>query len=312
MQSLARIIGNEQGLLDVVQRARRLAGVDATLFLEGETGVGKHVFARALHEESDSRHGPFVRLNCAGLPRELLAIELFGQVEGARRSGRVGKIEKAHGGTLFLDEIAELPLELQPYLLRVLEGGEVYPLGSTAPRQVRFRLISASNRQLRAEIAEGRFRTDLYHRISVTSLRIPALRERTQDLPALVSHFAAAAARRYGVPKKCFSAPVATAFARYSWPGNVRELRNVVEAMVLLAPGDVVDLSSLPAELSQPTTTGGAGAAGRVQYGGLGRAELDAICAAIRARGDLAQMTIDDRARPSGGEAGRDHLFQSV
>jgi transcriptional regulator with PAS, ATPase and Fis domain len=298
MQSLARIIGNEQGLREVVQRARRLAGVDATVLLGGETGVGKAVFARAIHEESQNRHGPFVGLNCGGLSRELLASELFGHADGTfkgtRRSGKVGKIEAAHGGTLFLDEIAELPLELQPYLLRVLEGGELYPLGGTTPRQVRFRLISASNRQLRTEISQGRFRTDLYYRISVTYLHIPALRERTQDLPALVSHFADDAAKRYGIPSKRFSVEVAQAFARYSWPGNVRELRNVVEAMVLLAPREVVDLSSLPAELMPPG--GAAAACRRLQYGGLGRAERDTICAAIRTRqGNLAQAAKDLR-----------------
>ncbi len=301
MQSLARIIGNEQGLRSVVQRARRLAGVEATVLLGGETGVGKQLFARALHEESQNRHGPFVALRCGGLSKELLANELFGQVGGAfggaQRSSRLGKIQAAHGGTLFLDEVAELPLALQPYLLRVLEGGEVYPLGGTTPRQVRFRLISASNRQLRTEIAEGRFRTDLYYRISVTSLHIPALRERTQDLPALISHFAEAAAKRYGVPRKRFSVEVARAFESYSWPGNVRELRNVVEAMVLLAPGDVVDLSSLPAELTAPAASGGTAAAvRRIQYGGLGLAERDTICAAIRTRqGNLAQAAKDLR-----------------
>src|SRR5688572_24544793 len=158
MEASARIIGDENGLRDVVRLAKRLARVDATVLVSGETGVGKELFARTIHAESDCRHGPFVALNCGGLSRELLASELFGCVEGgfagARRSAITGKIEAANGGTLFLDEVAELPLDLQPYLLRVLEGGEVYPVGSTKPRRVHFRLISACDRPLRNEVAE--------------------------------------------------------------------------------------------------------------------------------------------------------------
>jgi sigma-54 dependent transcriptional regulator, acetoin dehydrogenase operon transcriptional activator AcoR len=303
MQGLARIIGNDEGLRDVVQRARRLASVDATVLLEGETGVGKEVFARAIHDASQHRSGPFIALNCGGLSRELLASELFGYVDGAftgaRRSGMLGKLESAHGGTLFLDEIAEMPLDLQPYLLRVLEGGEVYPLGSTKARQVHFRLISACNRQLRGEISAGRFRTDLYYRISVTSLQIPALRERTRDLPALVQHFAEDVATRHAIPIKRFAHEVLQVFARYSWPGNVRELRNVVEAMVLLTNGDVVDLNALPADLINQVSLGDeapASSVRRAHYGGLGRAERDAISAAIRThQGNLTQVARDLR-----------------
>jgi sigma-54 dependent transcriptional regulator, acetoin dehydrogenase operon transcriptional activator AcoR len=198
-KGFSRVVGKSARLTQVIDKARRLADVDASVLLQGETGVGKEVFARAIHEHGPHRRAPFVALNCGGLPRELVASELFGYVDGAftgaRRSGMLGKVEAAQGGTLFLDEIAELPLDLQPYLLRVLEGGEVYPLGSNTARTVRFRLIAACNRDLRQEVKAQRFRMDLFYRISVTSLDIPPLRERKEDLAALVAHFAAALTR---------------------------------------------------------------------------------------------------------------------
>jgi transcriptional regulator with PAS, ATPase and Fis domain len=237
---------------ETIQRARVLTRVDSPVLLQGETGVGKELFARAIHESGRSREGPFIALNCGGLPRELLASELFGYADGAftgaRRSGCVGKIEAAQGGTLFLDEVSELPLDLQPYLLRVLEGGEIYPLGSTKPRVVQFRLVAACNRDVRAEVRAGRFRADLFYRISVTSLHVPALRERCGDLPLLVDHFARRVAERHGARAKTFAPDVLLVFARYAWPGNLRELRNVVEAMVFAAEGDVIDRGALPSD----------------------------------------------------------------
>jgi transcriptional regulator with PAS, ATPase and Fis domain len=229
-----------------------LARGDSPILLQGETGVGKEVFARAIHEGSGRRGAPFVAVNCGGLPRELLASELFGYAEGAftgaRRTGCVGKIEAAQGGTLFLDEVSEMPLDLQPYLLRVLEGGEIYPLGTSKARVVHFRLVAACNRDLRTDMHAGRFRADLFYRISVTSLRLPALRDRYDDLPALVAHFARQAAERQGLPVRRFAADVLLLFARHSWPGNLRELRNVVEAMILEGDGDVVGRDALPAD----------------------------------------------------------------
>ena len=252
-----RVLGKSTVLRDMVQRAATLAHVDSPVLLQGETGVGKEIFARAIHESGPTSAGPFVALNCGGLPRELLASELFGYVDGAftgaRRAGVVGKLEAAHLGTLFLDEIGEMPLELQPYLLRVLEGGEIYPLGATRPRRSHFRLITASNRALVEETAAGRFRMDLYYRISVTCLRVPPLREHLEDLPELVEHFAEAVAARNCIARKHFAPEVLAAFARYFWPGNVRELRNVVEELTLLAgPGDLVGLEALPQEISEP------------------------------------------------------------
>jgi transcriptional regulator with PAS, ATPase and Fis domain len=252
--SVDRIVGTSEALRQALEKAKLLAEVDVPVLLLGETGVGKEVFARAIHESGRRKDGPFVAVNCGGLPRDLLASELFGYVDGAftgaRRSGMVGKIESASGGTLFLDEIGEMPLELQPYLLRVLEGGEVYPLGGAKPRTVEFRLVAATNKDLRAEVATHRFRSDLFYRISVTSLHIPALRERREDIPALVEHFSHDASLRHGARMKRFEPEALSALGRYTWPGNIRELRNVVEGAVLMATGEAVTVSDLSADIT--------------------------------------------------------------
>ena len=256
--SLGPILGTSTALRHVLEKARQLADLEVPVVLQGETGVGKERFARAIHEGRLRRDQPFVALNCGGLPRDILASELFGYVEGAftgaKRSGMVGKIEAASGGTLFLDEIGELPLDLQPYFLRVLEGGEVYPLGDAKPRKVQFRLIAATNKDLRAEVAAGRFREDLFYRVSGTVLRIPPLRERKDDIPGLAAHFSLDVSRRHGVPMKPFEPDVLDAFERYPWPGNVRQLRNVVEGMVMLATGDAVTVTDLPEEITSSVT----------------------------------------------------------
>ena len=278
------LIGKSTGMRHAVQKARLLTQVVAPVLLQGETGVGKDVFARAIHDGGRHRDGPFVALNCGGLPRDLLASELFGYVDGAftgaRRSGMVGKIEAARGGTLFLDEISEMPIDLQPYLLRVLEGGEIYPLGSTEARTVEFRLVSACNRNLRDEVSASRFRSDLFYRVCITELHIPALRDRKEDIPALVEHFSREVAEHDRVPTKPFAPDVLAAFGNYAWPGNLRELRNVVEGMMLVCEGDVVGLRALPAELGARCEAPGDAAIAE-QHGGLERLERDAIRAAI-------------------------------
>ncbi|MBU0604263.1 MAG: sigma-54-dependent Fis family transcriptional regulator [Gammaproteobacteria bacterium] len=231
------VVGRDPTLVQAVERARQLARSNVPVLLLGETGVGKEVFAQGIHDCGSARAAPFVVVNCGGLSRELLATELFGYAEGsftgARRGGMTGKIEAANGGTLFLDELGEMPIDMQPHLLRVLEEGEIYRLGENTPRKVKFRLIAATNRDLRKEVTEGRFRMDLYYRVAVTSIRIPPLRERLGDIAELSRALLTKIARHHGVPPPALSAAEIGELASYSWPGNVRELRNVLESMLL-------------------------------------------------------------------------------
>ena len=229
------------------------------VLLLGPTGVGKEVFARLLHNAGPNASAPFVPLNCGSMTRELLASELFGYVEGAftgaRRGGMVGKFEAADGGTLFLDEVGEMPMDFQAHFLRVLEEGEVYRLGDNKPRKVRVRVVAATNRDLRAEVATGNFRLDLYYRLAVTVLRLPALSEHKEDIPLLVRHFVEQTARNYAMEGIFPTREVLEAMLAYSWPGNVRELRNVIEGMVLLAEGDSLTMDDLPPEILAPTVS---------------------------------------------------------
>jgi transcriptional regulator of acetoin/glycerol metabolism len=304
--TLGPIIGRSAALRQALEKAKQLADLDVPVLLQGETGVGKEMFARAIHEGRRTT-GPFVALNCGGLPRDILASELFGYVDGAftgaKRSGMIGKIEAARDGTLFLDEIGEMPLELQPYLLRVLEGGELYPLGASQPRNVQFKLIAATNKDLRAEVTAGRFRQDLFYRVSVTTLRIPALRERKEDIAELVEHFNREVSHRHGVSVKRFEAEVIDALERYAWPGNVREMRHVVEGMVMLTNDDTVTAAALPEEIALSVAATGRepgvsaeSAAGR----DLDAVERDAISTAIaRRHGNLTMVAKELRISKS-------------
>jgi transcriptional regulator of acetoin/glycerol metabolism len=250
--ALDALVFHYDGMQQVVSRTRQLAGVQTPVLLQGETGTGKESVARGLH---GTRKGAYVALNCGGLARELLASELFGYVEGAftgaRKGGMPGKIEAAQDGTLFLDEIGELPLDMQPLLLRVLEQGEVWRLGENVPRRVDFRLVAATHRDLRAEVAAGRFRMDLYYRVAVASLRVPALRERGDDVLLLAQHYLAHFRRQAGQSAETLTDEVAACLRAHDWPGNVRELRNVMEAAVLVSEGAPLNLSMLPPELQQ-------------------------------------------------------------
>ncbi|MNZ99833.1 Limonene hydroxylase [compost metagenome] len=257
------------------------------ILLQGETGVGKEAFAQGIHYSGVGRDGPFVAINCGSLSRDLLASELFGYAEGAftgaRRGGMKGKIEAAQGGTLFLDEIGEMPLELQSHLLRVLEEGELYRLGESEPRKVDFRLVAATHRDLRQEVAKQRFREDLFYRVAVTQIRIPPLRERKEDIALLARDILQRQAGRHGRPLPELAPEVLAALAGHDWPGNVRELRNVLEGMLLLG-GPRLTGEDLPDELRP---LGGADAA---VEGLLDENERQVICQAIdRSRGNLTQ-----------------------
>ncbi|MFP6560656.1 sigma-54-dependent Fis family transcriptional regulator [Paraburkholderia sp. B3] len=255
-RAFGRIVGDSRVLRTAVDKARQLAPSKVPVLLLGETGVGKELFAQGIHQASERTDGPFVALNCGGLSRDLLASELFGYAEGAftgaRKSGAAGKIEAANGGTLFLDEIGEMPLDIQPHLLRVLEENEIYRLGENTPRKVNFRLVAATHRDLKAAIAMGAFRMDLFYRIAVTTVSIPSLRERSEDLPSLIAYWLAHISEAYGLPRRSFDDEAYACLLNYAWPGNVRELRNAIEGSLLLADGPEITADKLPAEVRDP------------------------------------------------------------
>ena len=250
--TFAHIIGRGVAMTALIRRATQLVGRRVPLLIEGETGVGKELLARAIHGEAGGRQ-PFIAFNCGAVSRELVAAELFGHVRGAftgaTSEGRPGRFELAHGGTLCLDEIGEMPLDLQPVLLRALEEGVIYRLGDTQPRQVDIRLIAITNRTLRTEIEAGRFRRDLFHRISVTTLTIPPLRDRVEDLEEFVEQFNRRLSIRHRVPRRQFGPDVLATMRSLPWTNNVRELRNVVESLLLTCSDDLVTVDHLSPEL---------------------------------------------------------------
>ena len=239
----------------VMAQVERVGASETRVCILGETGTGKELVARTLHEKSPRRGGPFVTLNCAAVPAELIESELFGHEKGAftGAAGRhVGKFEQADRGTLFLDEIGDMPLPMQAKLLRVLEESEIERVGGDHPIKVDVRVIVATHRNLDELVREGAFRQDLYHRIYVFPLVLPPLRERPDDLPVLVALFARQVAQQNGWKEKAFAPEALEELKRYSWPGNVRELRNVVERLLLLSGEGPVDAASVPLALPQP------------------------------------------------------------
>lgn len=249
-QAFANTVYSSPKMHSVVEKCRLVGRSAAPVLLLGETGVGKEVFAHGIHAASPRHNGPFIAVNCGCASRELLASELFGYVDGAftgaRRGGMAGKIEAASRGTLFLDEIGELPLDLQPMLLRALENGEISRIGETAVRKVDFRLVVATNRDLRAEVETQRFRKDLFYRLAVVPVEIPPLRERCEDIPLLVEHFVSQARARYDLADRHFAPATLALLQRHDWPGNVRELRNLAESLMLTGNGDPIEPSDLP------------------------------------------------------------------
>jgi sigma-54 specific flagellar transcriptional regulator A len=239
--------GPDSPLVELVRTCRRIAASDATVLLTGETGTGKEVFARAIHEHSARHARALVPVNCGAIPEMLLESELFGHVRGAFTgavASRRGRIAAADGGTLFLDEIGELPLSLQVKLLRVLQERSYEPVGSTEPVPANFRLVAATNKDLAAEVAAGRFRRDLYYRLLVCPIEVPPLRARQGDAARLFQHFWTARGER-----RPLEPAVAEALAAHDWPGNVRELENLVERLAVCAEGPVIRVADLPASI---------------------------------------------------------------
>ena len=226
----------------VMAQIERVAASETRVCIHGETGTGKELVARTLHEKSYRASGPFVTLNCAAVPAELIESELFGHEKGSFTGAaqrHTGKFEQAHRGTLFLDEIGDMPLAMQGKLLRVLEEGEVERIGAGKPTPVDVRVVVATHRNLEQLVESGGFRRDLYHRVVVFPLELPALRQRREDLPALVDHFVRQVSAQNGWKPVRFAAEALEALERYAWPGNIRELRNVIERLLLLADGEV-------------------------------------------------------------------------
>jgi formate hydrogenlyase transcriptional activator len=240
-----KMVAVSDAMRGVLQTVEVVAATGCTVLLCGETGTGKELVARALHEMSPRRQRPLVRLNCAAIPTGLLESELFGHEKGAFTGAiaqKVGRFELAHQGTLFLDEVGDIPPELQPKLLRVLQEQELERLGSTQTIKVNVRLVAATNRDLARMVAEGRFRRDLYYRVNVFPITLPPLRERPDGIPSLVRHFTQDFARRMGRRIETIPAATMEALVRYPWPGNVRELQNVIERAVILSPGTALQV----------------------------------------------------------------------
>ena len=242
------IIGQSKAIRAVLRQVQLIAGSDSTVLLQGESGTGKELIARALHRSSPRRDHPFITLDCGTIPESLLESELFGYVKGAftgANSNKKGLWEEAHGGTLFLDEIGDIPLTFQTKLLRVLQEGEIRPVGSTKRIKVDTRIVAASNKDLKHEVRAQHFREDLYYRLAVVPLRVPPLRERREDIPLLVEHFVVKYCTRTRQERKQLPPAILRQLMAVSWPGNVRELEHTIERAVLLSPGPEIEPASV-------------------------------------------------------------------
>jgi two-component system response regulator AtoC len=279
------VVGRSRGIAQAVALVNRVAPTDYPVLIQGESGTGKDVFARLVHERSARSARPFVSLNCAAIPENLLESELFGYEKGAFSgavSARAGFFERADGGTLFLDEIGDMSLALQPKLLRVLQDGEYYPVGSRKPSRTDVRLIAASNQNIPARVESGQFRQDLYYRINTVRIVLPPLRERPEDVEPLARHFLGALSRKNlpFPPPRAIAPAALDALVRHPWPGNVRELAHVIEHAALLCDGDVIEVAHLPPEVH-----------GAAQAPSPGRAEVRSA-AASRALDDTADTDV--------------------
>jgi len=241
--SFDRIVAQSECMQEVFELARSVVDLDTTVMIDGETGVGKELLARAIHYSGSRRDKPFLAVNCAAIPGELFEAELFGFRKGAftgASESRRGLFQRANGGTLLLDEIGEMPLHLQAKLLRVIEERRVAPIGADQPVEVDVRILASTNRDLQVEVEHRRFRPDLFYRLAVMPIRVPPLRERPGDIPLLASRFLEWSAQRCKKPVRAIAPAAMQALSRYSWPGNVRELQNVIERAVIVAKGDTI------------------------------------------------------------------------
>jgi len=300
------LLGEAGPMQQLRARISQVAPTDATVLILGESGSGKELVARALHRESRRATGTFLALNCAAIPVELIESELFGHARGAFTGAvadRAGVFETASGGTLFLDEIGDMPLVLQAKLLRVLESSEFVPVGASTPRRADVRVVAATHQDLEARVAGGEFRADLFHRLNVVPLRVPALRERIEDIDVLATAFLEQAVARQQLPARCFAADGLRALGRYSWPGNVRELRNLVERLAILAPAERIDAAFIEAEL--PNSIGHDKASGTLRAV-VEQCERETITRAVRGAGG----NVAEAARRLGLE--RAHLYKKA
>jgi two-component system, NtrC family, response regulator AtoC len=250
------IVGHSKTLMRVLDQAVRVSQRNSAVLIQGETGTGKELVARAIHHNSRRSSGPFIAVNCGAIPRDLVESELFGYVRGAFTgavTNKSGRFEAADGGTLFLDEVGELPLETQVKLLRVLQEGEVHKLGANTPVKVDVRVIAATHRDLSAMIEDETFREDLYYRLAVVPLRIPPLRERREDIPELIDKLFDRVKERHAMPDVRMASAVHQRLISYRWPGNVRQLENVLERLLVLSSGDLITVDDLPEELVPAT-----------------------------------------------------------
>ncbi len=247
------MVGDSEPMQVLRAQIVRIAASCARTLITGANGSGKELVARALHHNSPRADQPFVEINCAALPEHLIESELFGYQKGAfsgADSAKPGMFEQAHHGTLFLDEVGDMSLSTQARVLRVLQEGRFQRLGDTRPREVDVWIIAATNRDLKAAIAEGQFREDLFFRLNVIPVSVPPLSDRREDIPALIRHFAAKAVREQGLPVKSFSPELIETLTQFPWPGNVRELKNIVERLMIMSPGTEIGLSDLPDEFA--------------------------------------------------------------
>jgi two-component system response regulator AtoC len=298
------LVGSNPRMTALAATIRKLAGARATVLIGGESGTGKELVAQALHRESPWSEGPFVPVNCGAISPGLIESELFGHVRGAFTDAvrdKAGLFESADGGTLFLDEIADLPIGLQPKLLRAIQEGEVRRVGDVEDHHVQVRVVAATARDLLAEVEAGRFREDLYYRLSALSLRIPPLRDRRDDIPRLAAHFLERVRRRLGVEVDAISAEAMQVLVAHGWPGNVRELENTIERAAVMCSGREIDIASLPERLHETAarlfaTRDGSPAGPRVAEGAVasGGAGLMAVPLPVPVPGDMGAQAGDD------------------